>query len=49
MSELPDCRCGHPHEWHQHYHDRNYCGTCDCRSYRRPPGRFRAWLERVFG
>lgn len=23
-----DCRCGHPQEFHAHFHERGYCGTC---------------------
>jgi hypothetical protein len=46
---LPECRCGCPHEFHVHMHSRTYCGTCDCKSYRRPPGRFMAWVERWLG
>ena len=41
----PDCRCGHPHEWHTHLHTRDYCGTCpDCRSYRPPRATLGDWL-----
>jgi hypothetical protein len=46
---MPDCRCTHPYEFHQHMHTRTYCGTCDCRAYRRPPGRFMAWVQRWLG
>jgi hypothetical protein len=46
---MPDCRCTHPHEFHTHMHTRTYCGVCDCRAYRRPPGRFAAWVERWLG
>ena len=46
---MPDCRCGHPEEWHRHMHTRDYCGVCDCRSYRQPPGRFWRWVEWLVG
>lgn len=46
VSTLPDCRCGHAHEWHLHMHSLDYCGTCECQSYRRPPGRLLAWARR---
>jgi hypothetical protein len=47
----PMCRCGHVRDWHEHYHDRTYCGTCGpelCPSYRKPPNHLaQAAVQRI--
>ena len=35
VSEPPPCRCGHPHDSHEHYRAGSDCGLCHCRQYRR--------------
>jgi len=41
----PDCRCGHPHTWHEHFRSGDDCGRCtDCPNYRPPR---RSLLDRI--
>ena len=52
MSDRPDCRCGHTYDWHDHYRAGTDCGACPpnyCPYYRKPPGRFWRWVEKVLG